>query len=357
VVPGAVEPAGQTDDGGDTDVAVPTTGEALTEEKVLAYFNDNDREVGVKLTEYVNQNSDSLPAYSSAAPSKARVFSSEVLGIDRDIAKTKISYEHGWLQLSGHSTVHGTVVFHLKWIDDELVFVGHDPASGTEVAALPTGEALTEEKVLTYFKDNEYEINRKLTKYIARNSNSIPRYYGSSISTHKAKVFSVKVLKIDEGVARADINYDHGALQYPGFYASETVVFHLQFIDDELVFVGHDPVSGTEVAALPTGEALTEEKVQAYFEDNEREMNLKLREYIDRNRDSVPRYTGGLEDQTEIVKAKVLRIDEDVARTEVNYNHGWLRGHFGARINGTVVFHLQWIDDELVFVGHEKASS
>jgi hypothetical protein len=58
-----------------------------------------------------------------------------------------------------------------------------------------------------------------------------------------------------------------------------------------------------------------------------------------------------------MVKAKVLRIDEDVARTEVNYNHGWLRGHFGARINGTVVFHLQWIDDELVFVGHEKASS
>ena len=107
---------------------------------------------------------------------------------------------------------------------------------------------------------------------------------------------------------------------------------------------------------LPPAEALTEEKVQAYFEDNEREMTLKLREYMGRNRDTVPRYDG-LEDQANISKAKVLQIDGDVARTEISYSHGWLRGHSGHRITATVIFHLQWTDGELVFVGHEKASS
>ena len=103
-------------------------------------------------------------------------------------------------------------------------------------------------------------------------------------------------------------------------------------------------------------DALTEERVLAYLDDNDREMSLKLRDYIDQNRDSVPRYTGSTENKTRIFAAKVVRLDGDVAITELNYDHGHLK-YPGFYVNETFVFHLKWVDDELIFVGHEPPGS
>ena len=178
------------------------------------------------------------------------------------------------LQLYSGSNVcqRGTLSFQRVASDaiDPMVQVDNGSA---EVAALTTGEALTEEKVLAYFDDYEYEMNRKLGAYIRQNPQSVPRYLGGEIGNHKAKVFSARVLNIDAGMAKTEINYDQGWLQQSHLTVNETVVFHLKWIDDELVFVGHEAPGGAVVVTAPasgtpldTGAQETDDSVITEFD-------------------------------------------------------------------------------------------
>jgi hypothetical protein len=118
-----------------------------------------------------------------------------------------------------------------------------------EVAALTTGEALTEEKVLAYFDDNEYEMNRKLAAY-TREQRLIAT--GLSSTVPKALILDASVLESGPDSSRIRITYNYGWLQEVQHTKHGTFTFHLKWIDDELVFVGHEPPGGAVVVTAPT---------------------------------------------------------------------------------------------------------
>ena len=51
---------------------------------------------------------------------------------------------------------------------------------------------------------------------------------------------------------------------------------------------------------------------------------------------------------------KVQRLDGESVYVQISYAYGSLKGGHNMA-NATIVFHLQWADGELEFVGHEKS--
>ena len=171
------------------------------------------------------------------------------------------------------------------------------------------------------------------------------------------------------------VDYDKFAKQYGSFRTSDKRIANKIFKHLEgakkVINVGagtgaYEPIDCDVVAIEPSHEMTTKRKsatatvIQGYaedlpFDDNEFEMGRKIAAYTTENQ-LIDWDVSGTVPKGQILKTKVLGVEGGTARVHISYTFGSLR-YSSHTYPGSFIFFLEWTDDELVFVGHEKASS
>ena len=120
-----------------------------------------------------------------------------------------------------------------------IIWLQRTPDAATPPAQEPpAGKALGEaQKILTYLKENERAVFRKMSGYLEGNS-IVPE----SSSTNKlVQIRKYKVLRVDGDRAFVAINFETAyRIGAGGTSNPHKMVFQLRWIDGELEFVGHE---------------------------------------------------------------------------------------------------------------------
>ncbi len=361
-------------------------------EDVLAYVKANKTNINNKLA-YYTQLHKVIPKQ-WAWKNNAEILKFEIVEIRGDFVLAEITYRYGDISQSGSRVAERTFPFHLQWIDENLQFVSHGDAA---VAALspptesgPSQTGSFDGTWVLEVRESDQPLSAAERQIVQIVDNKLkaevsPGTWSGTIDGEidiagqlvgYALLSQLKSSGGKDNVFKISATFTNGAFETTAIGIGTSTYFYsieIKLTPQQLI-TAVPPPGGTatkepETAALsPSTEPapsqaaapediepiLSREDVLAYVKANKKLIQSRLAYYTTEHR-LLKRQKTSSPDEAEIRQFQIVYISGDSVLAEITYKFGDVNR--GSRVvEGTFPFHLQWMDENLQFVGHGEAA-